>query len=122
MAQNALQQEFNSDATSVSLSEHCDGITPINICGINCMTIADFMFLYDVTSFNHHSCLVKVLVAHLCLTLCDPMDCSLPGSSVHGILQARILEWVAIPFSRGSSRTGDQTPVSHIAGRFLKTV
>ena len=38
-----------------------------------------------------------------CLTLCDPMDCSPPGSSVHGILQARILEWVAMPFSRGSS-------------------
>ena len=42
-------------------------------------------------------------VSQSCLTLCDPMDCSLPGSSVHGILQARILEWVAIPFSRGSS-------------------
>ena len=39
-----------------------------------------------------------------CLTLCNPMDCSLPGSSVHGILQARILEWVAFPFSRGSSQ------------------
>ena len=44
------------------------------------------------------------LVALLCLTLWDPMDCSTSGSSVHGILQARILEWVAIPFSRGSSR------------------
>ena len=43
-------------------------------------------------------------VAQSCLTLCDPMDCSLPGSSVQGILQARILEWVAISFSRGSSR------------------
>ena len=42
-------------------------------------------------------------VAQLCLTLCNPMDCSLPGSSVHGILQARIPEWVAISFSRGSS-------------------
>ena len=42
-----------------------------------------------------------VLVAQLCLTLCDPMDCGLPGSSVHGVLQARILEWVAIPSSRG---------------------
>ena len=41
-----------------------------------------------------------MLVAQSCLTLCDPMDYSLPGSSVHGILQARILEWVAIPFSR----------------------
>ena len=46
----------------------------------------------------------KVLVAQLCLTLCDPMDCSPPGSSVHGILQARILEWVVISFSRGSSQ------------------
>ena len=110
MAQNALQQEFNSDATSVSLNEHCDGITLINICGINCMTTADFMFLYDMTSFNHHSCLVEVLVAQLCLTLCDPVDCSPPGSSVHRILQARILEWVAIPFSRGSSRTGESNP------------
>ena len=44
-----------------------------------------------------------VLVTKFYLTVCDPMDCSLPGSSVHGILQARILEWVAIPFSRGSS-------------------
>ena len=46
---------------------------------------------------------VKVFVAQSCLTLCDPTDCSLPGSSVHGILQARILEWVVIPFSKGSS-------------------
>ena len=43
---------------------------------------------------------VKVLVDQFCLTLCDPMDCNQPGSSVHGILQARTLEWVAIPFSR----------------------
>ena len=47
---------------------------------------------------------VKVKVAQSCLTLCNPRDCSLPGSSVHRILQARILEWVAIPFSRGSSQ------------------
>ena len=54
-----------------------------------------------------------------CLTLCDPMDYSLPGSSVHGILQWRILEWVAISFSRGSSQPRDQTWVSCIAGRFF---
>ena len=53
----------------------------------------------------------------LCPTLCDPMDCSLPGSSIHGILQARILEWAAIFFSRGSSQPRDRTRVSHIAGR-----
>ena len=51
----------------------------------------------------------------LCLTLCDPMDYSLPGSSVHAILQARILEWVAVSFSRGSSQPRDQTCVSCIS-------
>ena len=51
-------------------------------------------------------------VSQLSLTLHNPMDCSLPGSSVHGIPQARILEWVAIPFSRGSSPSRDQTWVS----------
>ena len=61
----------------------------------------------------------EVKVAQLCLTLCNPMDCSLPGSSVNGILQARILEWVAVPFSRGSSQPRDQTRVSHIAGGSL---
>ena len=61
----------------------------------------------------------EVLVAQLCPTLCDPMDCSPPGSSVHGILQARILEWVAIPFSRGSSQPKDRTQVSCISGRYF---
>ena len=56
-------------------------------------------------------------VAQSCLILCDPVDCSPPGSSVHGICQARTLEWVAIPFSRGSSWPRDRTPVSHIVGR-----
>ena len=56
-------------------------------------------------------------VAQLCPTLCNPKDCSLPGSSVHGIFQARILEWVAISFSRGSSQPRDRTQVSCIVGR-----
>ena len=55
----------------------------------------------------------------LCLTLCDPMDCSPPGSSLLGIFQARILEWVAIFFSRGSSRPRDRTCVSCISGRLF---
>ena len=59
------------------------------------------------------------LTTWLCLTLCDPMDCSPPGSSVHGILQARKLEWVAMPFSRGPSRPRDRTCVSCVAGRLL---
>ena len=57
---------------------------------------------------------VKVKVAQSCLTLCNPMD-----YTVHGILQARILEWVAFPFSRTSSQPRDQTQVSSIAGGFF---
>ena len=66
-----------------------------------------------------HTPLSVVLVTQSCPTLCDPMDCSPPGSSVHGILQARILEWAAISFSRGSSQPRDWTQVSHITGRFF---
>jgi len=58
----------------------------------------------------------KVKVAQLCLTLCDPMDCI-----VHGVLQARILEWVAFPFSRGSSQPRDQTQVSALQAESLPT-
>ena len=59
-----------------------------------------------------------------CLTLFDPMGCSPPGSSVHGILQARILQWVAIPFSRGSSRSRNRTKSlmsPGLAGEFFTT-
>ena len=57
--------------------------------------------------------------AQSCLTLCDPMGCSWPGSSVHGILQERILEWVAISFSRRSSQPRDRTLVSCIGRQVL---
>ena len=50
-----------------------------------------------------------------CLILCDPLDCSLPGSSVHGILQARTLEWAAISYSRESSRPRDPTRISYVS-------
>ena len=62
---------------------------------------------------------VFVIVAQLCLILCDPMDYSPPSSSVHGISQAKILEWVAIAFSRGSSQPRDQTWVPCIRDRFF---
>ena len=60
-------------------------------------------------------------VTQLCPTPCNPVDCRPPGSSVHGMLQARILEWVAISFSKGSSQLRDQTQVSCIAGWFFTT-
>ena len=56
-------------------------------------------------------------IAQSCPTLCNPLDCSLSGSSVHGIFQARVLEWIAISFSRGSSQPRNRTRVSHIVGR-----
>ena len=64
---------------------------------------------------------VGVLVAQSCPTLCESMDCSPLGSSVHGTFQARILEWVTMPSSRGSSQDRDQPCVSCIAGGFFTT-
>ena len=72
---------------------------------------------FKISSANYH--LLKVLVAPFCPTPCDPMEYSPPRSSVHGILQARIQEQIAIPFSRESSRTRGQTQVSCIPGRFF---
>ena len=63
-----------------------------------------------MSSFNAE---LVAVVAQSCATLCDLMDCGLPGPSVHGILQASILEWVAISFSRGPSQARDQTHVSY---------
>ena len=71
------------------------------------------------SEFSFYFWKVKVLVAQSCLTLCDPLDCSLPGSSDHGILQARILGWVAILFSRESSRPGDRTLFSYTGREVL---
>ena len=83
---------------------------------------------------GHHSALSRVpwaiwydllvcarvhAVSQSCPTLCDPMDCSLPGSCIHGMLQARILEWVTISYSRGSSPPRDRTCVPYIAGVFF---
>ena len=78
------------------------------------------MDLAAINSASSDRCEQKVkVVTPSCLTLCDPMDCRPPSSSVHGILQARILEWVAIAFFKGSSQPKDQTWVSYIAGRFF---
>ena len=78
-----------------------------------------------VIQFNHFSKIYYIscccLVTKSCLTLCYPVDCSPPGSSVHGISQARVLEWVAIPFSKGSFQPRDQTLISCLVGRFFTT-
>ena len=77
------------------------------------------LILKLVFQFQSIKCMMRESeseVAHSCPTLCDTMDCSLSGSSVHGIFQARVLEWIDISFSRGSSQPRYQTQVSRIAG------
>ena len=69
---------------------------------------------YKLSAIKYLSKELQSEVAQSCLTLCNPMDCSLPGSSVHGIFQAIVLEWIAISFSRGSSQPRDQTWVSRV--------
>ena len=77
--------------------------------------MSSFLFIISSRSFFLCCCGLVTSV----MSDCDPMDCSLPGSSVHGILQARILEWVAMPFSRESPWPRDGTWVSCIADRFF---
>ena len=85
--------------------------------------------MVNITCFSQHGWMVGkmvlcVSVAQSCLTLCDPMDCNPPGSSVHGILQARILELVAMPSSKGSSQPRDRIcllPSPALAGGFFTT-
>ena len=87
-----------------------------------------FSFHYGLSRDSEYSslcypvepcCLSMCLVAQLCPTLWDPMDCSHQALLALGILQTRILEWVVLPSSRGSSQPRDQTQVSHTAGRFF---
>ena len=87
------------------------------ICGLTWHSSSGFSAFR--VSLSHSSFLVKVLAAQLCLTLCDPVDCCPPGSPANGILWARILEWVAMTSSRGSSWPRDRIRVSSIAGRFF---
>ena len=94
---------------------------PLDICLLNLICISIYTVSHTVLGTivcTTGMCEVKWSeVIQLCPTLCNPMDCSLPGSSIPGILQAGILEWVAISFSRRSSQPRDWTRISPIAGR-----
>ena len=80
------------------------------------------VFLLSLYIFTFAINLKIMLIIQSCSTHCIPWDCSPPGFSFHGILQVRILQWVAIPFSRGSSRPKDQSQVSCITGRFFNSL
>ena len=106
------------------------GSSPSNIIGVGCHFLLQYIqyiyiYLY-MTSKILQIPFQKIccgggccLVTELCLTLCNPMDCSPPGSSVHWVSQARILEWVAISFSRGSSQSKSWTHVSSTGRQVL---
>ena len=108
------QQKWSCSVKSDSLRPH--GLQPIRLLcpwdfpgkstGVGCH------FLLQCRKMKSES-----EVAQSCPTLCDPMDCSLSGSSVHGIFQAIVLKWIAISFSRGSSQPRDRTLVSRIVDR-----
>ena len=83
--------------------------------------LSKFTHTHPHTHTHTHIYLYMCLCAKSCLSFCDPTNCSLPGSSVHGIFQARILEWVAFSFSRGSSPPRDQIHIFYLAGRFFNT-
>ena len=88
----------------------------------NCISsLAHYVWPPSISYPSHEADFLLPSFTQLCPTLCNPMHYSLPGSSVHGILQARILKWVGVPFSRGSSRSRDRTQVSCIAGGFIIT-
>ena len=94
---------------SASPASHKQGV----ICVLYCLILIDFKVNATRLLLSPHFESEKVLVTQLCLTVCDPM--SLPGSSVHGILQARILEWIAMPSCRESSQPKDRTHVSYVS-------
>ena len=101
-----IQYCFSLSERLTSLSVRYD----VCVCVCVCVCIYIYIYIYIYLFIYSTVC----IVVQLCLTLCDSMDCSLPVSSVHGILQARILQWVVMPFSRVSSQPRDQTQVSCI--------
>ena len=94
---------------------HCSSESPGDVGGIT----ESWLLWLSAMSFVLLIACMRARLLQSCLTLCDPMDCSLPGSSVLGILQIRMLKWFAIPSYRGSSQSRDQTQISCIAGGLL---
>ena len=84
---------------------------------VYCKVFWEWKLVVETSISNHWLCVCVCMHAHFCPAFCNPMDCSLPGSSVHRILQAIVLEWIAISFSSGSSWPRDQTWVSRIVDR-----
>ena len=108
-----------STLASVVSNENALSLNSNIFCHTECHFSVLYICVYVLYIYIYIYTSVLCLVAQPCPTLCHPLDCSLPGSSVHGILQARILEWVAMPSSGGSSQRRDQTQAFCTAGRFF---
>ena len=115
-----VSKHYKNSSTCMSFSIHMHNIYYICVCiyiyiyffwtyNLN-QNSGSWIFVYYSVAYITNS--FHSEVSQLCLTLCNPMDCSLPGFSIHGIFQARVLKWVAISFSRGSSRLRGQKPRS----------
>ena len=112
-AQCSLSQKISNLKESLGCMDNLHGLTSSSGWQ-QCSPILFSHISQDSTWHTIRAWALLCLVAHSCLTLCNPIDCSLPGSSVHGILQARMLESGANPFSTGSSQARDCTYVSCI--------
>ena len=112
---NEISNLFNSELLSPILCVYLNPQMPKHRCKVYDEFSEEWSFIKWGRWHFIVIWILKMKVTQSCLTLCDSMDCSMPGSSVHGVLQARTLEWVAIPFFRGSSQPRDRTQVPSIA-------
>ena len=113
-----------SHLTHFSMSRYNSDLHPSTLRTSQEAGAGSFLFIHcthraSTLSTHTHTHTHTHTVTQLCLTVYNSMDCSRPGYSIHRILQARILDWVTIPFSRGSSLPRDQTQVSCIVSRFF---
>ena len=115
LTEESLKASLSED--NILIGDKPGGCINIMLCQVilirPCSSLQSWKLTFYISRIQHLMWKVKVKVAELCPSLCYPMDL------VHGTLQARILEWVAFPFSRGSSQPRDQTQGSPIAGGFF---
>ena len=106
------------DPWSGNYDPTCLAVRP-SVCVCICIYVCVYIYITCTYYIYIYTIALKVLIAQSCPTFCDPLDHSPPVFFVHGILQARILEWVAIPYSRGSFQSRDWTWVSCNASRYF---
>ena len=112
-----MLETLESVTVAAQIQRQSGGRFPCSLGNFRLFSLKAFSYWMRPTHITEWTLLhvYACFVAQLCPTLCDPMNCGPPGSSAHGILQARVLEWVAMPSSRGSSQPRDQTLISYVS-------